>query len=217
MLHKHRNRLKAALPTVTIIIALYVLSRLVPQSEIERVVTQAGAFAPLAFILVSLTSYIIAPLSGTPIAFVGFHLFGSTVVLYITISAFFSFSINFWIARKWGKPVVTRLAGEDALKKVDKFITGKGYLTIFILRLFLGTYHDFISYASGLTNMRYLPYLVASTLGIIPGYFIWFQLAQRSSDALTFTAHTVVLALILVGSFAFWKKYKSNKKQPLEV
>ena len=217
MLQKHQNRLKASLPTFTVIITLYILSRLIPQSEIERVITNAGPFAPLVFILVSLTSYIIAPLSGTPIAFVGFHLFGSKVVLYITISAFISFSTNFWIARKWGRPVVTKLAGDKALEKVDTFIMGKGYLTIFILRLFLGTYHDFISYASGLTHLKYIPYLIASTLGIVPAYFIWFHLAEQSTDALAFIAHTVILAFVFIGAFALWKKYQSKKKQPLEV
>src|SRR3989344_2989591 len=101
-LNKYKGKFKAILPTIVIIFVLYILSRIIPPNEVERIVVAAGPFAPLVYIIISLLTYIIAPLSGTPIAFIGFHLFGSSVVLLHTISAFISFSVNFWIARKWG-------------------------------------------------------------------------------------------------------------------
>jgi len=207
LLNKHRNKAKVFLPALLLFLVLYLLSRLIPAEEIERIIIEAGPLAPIVYIFISLLTYIIAPLSGTPVAFVGFHIFGSDVVIFHTISAFISFSINFGIARIWGRGLVEKIAGKESTGKIDNFINKKGYLSLFIIRVFLATYHDFISYAYGLTNIKYFPYIIISTIGLIPGYIIWYWIAQQSSSALTFTIHTFVVCGVFIGIYWVWTKY----------
>lgn len=209
MLLKNLNKVKPFIPTIIFIFILYILSRLIPQEEIEKFLMNAGIFAPMAFIGVTVLSHIIAPLSGTPATFVGFYLFGTQVVWMVYVASLVSVTTNFWIARKWGRGVVIKLAGVDSINKIDKYVTGKSYFYLFIVRVFLATYHDFISYAAGLTKMKFVLYFVVSALGLIPGMVIWFYLATHSEDALTFIIHTFVFAFIMIGIFALWQKRAS--------
>ena len=106
------KKLYFLLPTVLVILAVYFLSRSISQDEIRIFVSQFGPYAPIIFILVTLPAYILAPLSGSPMLYAGYYIFGQKVILYSTIAAFISFAVNFWIARKWGRPIVEKLVGK---------------------------------------------------------------------------------------------------------
>lgn len=186
------------LGTAIVFLIIFLLSTTIPQEQIETFLKTTGVFAPIIFILFSLISYIIAPLSGTPILFVGYQLFGSSVVLLSTIATFISFTTNFWLARAYGRPLVTKLVGKHSMKNVDKLITNYGLVTLTIFRIFQGSIHDFVSYASGLTSIKFTPYLIISTLSLIPGTILWYWIAQKIKSPLFFT----LLSLVMSGGFS---------------
>lgn len=173
--------------TGLIFLIFFAVSLSISQDNIRTFISQFGVLAPVIFILLSLTSYIIAPLSGTPVLFAGHILFGQQVIIYATVASYISFITNFWITRIWGRSFVIKLVGKSSFDKIDKFTKSYGVVSLFTFRIFLGYVHDLISYAAGFTSMKFSTYLIISTLAAIPGTLLWYYLSQFASNSISFT------------------------------
>jgi len=149
--------------------------------------------------------------------FVGYYAYGRNVIFLTTVAAYLSFYINFWIARKWGRPIIQRLVGKDNMTKVDSLTSDYGLVYLFLLRVFQGSVHDFLSFAVGLTSMKFSHYIIVSTLAIIPGTALWYYLSGFVSTPAGFTLLTfgilgVFSVLFLVGSKIHYKRRKDNSR-----
>ncbi|MBI3282930.1 TVP38/TMEM64 family protein [Candidatus Curtissbacteria bacterium] len=191
---------------------LYFLGKQISQEEIQTFLESTGPWAPIVWILAHQLSYILAPVSGFPFLIVGFYLFGDTTILYNFIVVITGSSINFLIAKRWGRPIVKRLAGEEPLAKIDKFSREYGLGMLFVLRMFLIGLGDFISYAYGLTPIRYTTFIIISAIAMIPGYVLWYSVALRTGSIEQFLGVSVALTFIafwvFVGGSYIWKKLK---------
>jgi len=183
----------------------------VPEATIRNSIHNAGPFGVLLLILFFWISHVIAPLSGSPFLFVGFYLYGQTVVIYTLIAALIASVTNFWIARIWGRSLVKHLAGDNALEKIDKFTKDYGLQTLFVFRLFLGGFHDVISYAFGLTTLKFWTYFTVSTLGMIPSTILWYFVSSKIKSPLSFTIISWIIAYITLSVYILHKKLHRNK------
>jgi len=175
----------------------YFLSTKVPEEKIRLVLNQAGLLAPLVFIFLALPAYIIAPLSNAPLLWAGFYAFGANVVFLFTIASVIGLVINFWIARRWGRTIIKKFVGSQNMERIDKLTENYGLLMLFFLRVFQGGISDFVSYAAGLTSMRFPQYLIISLLGLIPGTIIWYLGASQIENPAVFTGLTMALVVTL--------------------
>lgn len=195
-------------------VGLYFLGKQISQESIQGFLASSGPWAPILYILLHQASFVLAPISGYPFLIVGFFLFGKTTIIYNLIVAIIGSSLNFLIAKRWGRPIVKKLAGENSLAEIDKFSKKYGLGMLFILRLFLNGVGDFVSYGYGLTPMKFLPFILVSTAGMIPGYIFWYIIAARFGNIEQF----IGLSLILTFSasavfFAVNYLYKKHFKQ----
>lgn len=211
------NKLKKLFPlflTIFLFGIIYFIGRSIPEENIRQLINDAGPMAPVVFIFLTLITYIIAPLSGTPVLFVGFYAFGQNIIFYSAIAAFLASITNFWIARLWGRAIVEKIVSKDNMHKVDKFMQNYGLLALFISRIFLKGIHDIISYAAGLTNLKFSSYLIVSTLGMIPGIMLWYFLSTLVDDPTSFTILTIVQIFIFSSLFGIGslivKRYKKR-------
>ncbi|CAN5161904.1 hypothetical protein BH11PAT1_BH11PAT1_6290 [soil metagenome] len=216
MYTKHFKKYWSAYVTLGIVLFLIILSRYIPQETLRGIITQAGIFGPIIFIFLALLTYIIAPLSGTPMLLVGFYAFGPTVVIYLTIATIISSITNFLIARKWGRGFVEKFAGKGNMHKVDKFTDNYGLVSLFFSRVFLIGLHDIISYAAGLTDIAFSRYIVVSTLGIIPTRIAEYYIAGKIHNPVVFTLFIFVIVVIFSSifisvSFGLTQYKKHNK------
>lgn len=171
-------------------LVVYWLGLRIKAEEIIDFVSQMGVLAPVVFALIMAITYIIAPLSGTPAFFAGFVLFKNRVQVYNYFAVLLATTVNFWIARRWGRKVVSKLAGRKNIDKIDRFTKDHGVKSLIFLRLFQGHFHDFISYAYGLTKMPYRYFIVVSALTPIPWLLFWqFYIFKKVED---------------IGDFTFW-------------
>lgn len=187
--------------TVLIFWGLYLISITIPEENLRSLIEDARSFGPIIFILLSLVTNIFAPLSGTPILFAGYFAFGINVIFLATIAGLISFVINFWIAKKWGRTIVEKFVGKSNMDKIDKLAQNYGLVTLFFLRIFQGGIHDFVSYAAGLTSMRFWPYIIVSTLALIPGTAIWYYLARQIDTPTSFIILTLIMATVFSAVF----------------
>ncbi len=206
---------KSFLP-ITIIIGLffliYFVGAKVPETTIREVIKNAGPLGVIILILLLWSTNIIAPLSGSPFLYAGFYLYGQMVVIYAFIAAVIASITNFWIARIWGRPLAEKLAGNNWLDKIDKLTSNYGLQTLIIFRLFLKEFHDVISYAFGLTKMKFKTYFAVSILGMLPATIIWYFIALKIHSAFTFTAVSWIFAYISLTAYILWIKLRRKQK-----
>ncbi|MFA5933285.1 MAG: VTT domain-containing protein [Microgenomates group bacterium] len=203
MIKQLRNQLFPLLATLVLILGLYLLSSLIPEENIQKMIIEAGIFAPIVYVMFTLITYIIAPLSTTPLIFVGFRMFGQEIIVWHMLATVLASVTNFWIARKLGRGLVIRLVGKSAINQIDKLAGEYGLQTLFVLRVFQGGIHDFISYAAGLTSIKFWPYFIISTIGMIPGNILWYIFSATTQNPLIFTLLTLGLATVFSGVYIF--------------
>lgn len=218
---KKRKRLIQIAIVVTALGLIYKLGKTITQEEIRTTVEATGPLAPIVFTLIYASTLIVAPISGAPVFFAGFAMFGRTVQFYTYAATLFSAVVNFLVARKWGRKIVTKMVGEKNMQKVDWFGANYGVGTLIFLRIFQGHFTDFISYAYGLTTMNFKTYFLVSALSPAPWLVIWqlfiYEYVENLQD-LAFWVVVTTAPLYIITFFFFYKikKYSEeyNNKVP---
>lgn len=199
---KFRTKILPILAIAVVFGTLYIASVSIPQEKVRQILVSHGPLGPLVFVFLMLLTHIFSPISSSPFLFAGFYAFGENVVLLMTAAGILAAVTNFWIARVWGRGFVARLVGQGGMGKIDKFTKNYGLWTIFFLRVFLGGLHDFISYAAGLTKIRFVPYFLISVAGTVPGTLVWYMIARKIESPVNFTIVTLLMVVVFSAVFA---------------
>lgn len=201
----------AILSIIAVFTAMLLIGYLIPEQSLRTAIEKAGPWGVIILIFSLWITNVIAPLSGSPFLFAGFYSYGQMSVIYAFIAAVIASITNFWIARIWGRNLVIKLAGEKNLEKIDNLTKDYGLQTLFVFRLFLKEFHDVISYAFGLTNIKFKSYFLTSTLGMIPATFIWYLISLKIRDPFTFTTVSWLFAYFSLAAYFVWIKMKKRK------
>jgi uncharacterized membrane protein YdjX (TVP38/TMEM64 family) len=218
-----KSAVVAFLTIVGIGVILAFLYKYIGIDKIKAFISTAGIFGPLIFILSLTATIVVAPLGGEVLLLSGGVLFGFWPgVVYIAISGFIGATINFWVSRIYGKRLVTKLIGVDNFHKLNEItnkITDKNPLVI--LPLMATTAFDYISYAAGLTNIKFSKYfliVILSTCINVPIYVgLGTSIIQPNGIFLKVFIGLVFIALISVGVEEFWRRRGKKKVDNLEV
>jgi uncharacterized membrane protein YdjX (TVP38/TMEM64 family) len=179
--------------------------------EMQNFIAQAGILAPLAYIAIKALTYVVAPLTSGPIQVFAGALFGNVWlgVIYTLIGEVIGGSVSFFIARRFGRPVVQRLVGKEGIKQIDDFYENKlgGWRSLAIARIVLFSVWDFLSYACGLTPIRYRTYfLVSAILGFFPTLFFVALGQTLVEDASSLFFVYALVAVMIVAPIVFRKQ-----------
>jgi len=168
----------------------------VDAEKARRFIASFGVWGPVAFISLYVLQQVFAPLAGTPFLLAGFTLFGTRATfIFVYLSDLIGAAANFWIARVWGRPLVRRLSGERATRKIDEIADLAGVEALVTFRLFGGGSFDYVSYAYGLADMGFRPYLLITALCLLPHLVLFFTVFR---DVLTFSSPHAFLILVLL-------------------
>lgn len=205
---------KTLLPIVTVVGlfgGIYLIGTLVPETVIREFIDKAGPYGVIVFILLTWLTYILAPLGGTPFLYAGFYLYGQKVVIFTFMAAIMASISNYWVAKKWGRKLVIRLVGENDFNKVDEITRRYGLTSLFIFRICMGQFHDILSYLYGLTNIKFWPYLLVSTAGMIPSSILMYYLSAKMKNPLIFLIINVSIAYVFFSIYILIKKLASKR------
>lgn len=171
--------LKKALSALLFVILLYVTMalalRAIGLENAQQFIRQFGAFGSIVFILLCAASLIIAPLSGSSLFVVGGVLFGKELAFLLSwVANLLGCSANFWISRQFGRSVASRFVGTAELDKLDAYISQlKSHHSILYIILIMPLSQDLVSYAVGLTQIKYTHFLISlviSSVVIVAAY-----------------------------------------------
>ena len=113
-------------------------------------------------------------------------------------SAMVGAALCFYIARILGRDAVAHFVTSGALKTVDKFFDKFGTHAILICRLLPFMSFDYVSYAAGLTSMKFWPFFIATGIGQLPATIVY----SYVGGTLTGGARTLFMGLLIAFSVA---------------
>lgn len=144
------------------------------QPAIERFIDSWGPQAALVSFALMILQAIIAPLPAFLITFANASLFGAFWGGALSwVSSMAGAALCFFIARVLGREVVEKLTGKSVLRSMDGFFARYGKHTILICRLLPFVPFDPVSYAAGLTSIRFRHFMLATGLGQLPATIVY--------------------------------------------
>jgi uncharacterized membrane protein YdjX (TVP38/TMEM64 family) len=209
------NLLIPALLVATIVVFAYLL-RSLELEAITNAIKEQGALGWFIFIFFISVSVVFSPVNALiimPIALIsyGYFLAASLTFLGNIIGG----TLNFYIARKFGRPIVEKIVGEKLIEKVDEFTEVAGWKGFLILRILGSNYYDYVSYAAGFTNLKDKVYFAIT----IPTSLVWtFILYYLIDKAINFNEviYLVVIGTVYVASlylgYEAWKRIQAKSK-----
>ncbi|RTL65708.1 MAG: TVP38/TMEM64 family protein [Pseudonocardiaceae bacterium] len=138
-------------------------------ADVRSTVDAAGVWAPLAFLALQ-AGLTVGPVPRTVFTLVAGALFGSALGLVLTlVSTTLAAVIAFALVRATGGRLVERYARGRAVNWVRLRLDHHGLLAVTSLRLVPAVPFAALNYLSGLSAVRFWPYLLGTAVGIVPG------------------------------------------------
>ena len=126
-------------------------------------------------------------------------------------------AVCFGISRALGRVPVEVLAGKTGLESADRWFAKWGVYAVFVARLIPGIAFDVISYAAGLTRMRFRNFIVATALGIFPQTFLYSFLGRQAPEyvGLFFMTSALVVAGVVTVAILRYRRERRRPKRNL--
>ena len=161
-----------------------------------------GVLAPVVSASLMIFVLVVAPpLPAFVITFANGLLFGTLWGSLLSwASAMVGAGLSFYIARALGRPAIEVAFPPTSLDWVDRFFERYGIHSVLIARLVPVISFALISFASGLTAMRFTGYIVATGVGQLPATALYSWLGQNASSSIlyVFWAFVVVACMAVV-------------------
>ncbi|MBN9494843.1 TVP38/TMEM64 family protein [bacterium] len=158
-----------ALAALLIVAQFVEISPGLSTGAVHRRIDAAGPWGPILFLALLAGSILFAPIPNTPF-FIAAGLawgwwYGSLLsLLGMAIGSFSAFVLAQYLTRG----TLKRLIGAQTFDRIEPLTQHFGPWAVFWARLLPATNFDWINYLAGLTPMRFLPFAVATMLGILP-------------------------------------------------
>lgn len=181
-------------------------------AALEVWINDAGVLAPALFILIyALATVLFLP--GSVITLAGGALFGPVLGTFYnltgaTLGAVLAFVISRYIASDW---IADKAGGR--VRQLINGVEGEGWRFVAFVRLVPLFPFNLLNYALGLTRIRFLHYLIASYIFMLPGTVAYTYLGYAGREAIgggEGLIQKILIALALLGVVAFLPRIIGN-------
>lgn len=161
----------AALAAVAIVFWDPLLSLMRDPEDLRLRVEGYGIAAPAVFIAVQVLQVVVFAIPGEFPQLAAGYLFGISLGILLTLGgAAIGSAIGFLLARLLGRPFLHAIVSEKRSRQVEDMIASpRGVAILFLLYLIPGIPKDVLCYVAGIGPLRLGVYLLASTVGRLPG------------------------------------------------
>ncbi len=196
-------RIAAGLAMVVALAAVYaVLSKsgaletLTDGAALRVRITELGLLGPLAVVVLMTTAIVLSPIPSAPIALAAGAAYGHTWgTIYVLIGAEAGALIAFAIARLFDFDVVEKFVKKGSSVRL---LGSQNTLMaiVFVSRLLPFISFDVVSYAAGLTALKFWRFAVATLAGIVPASFL---LAHFGAEMASANERRIAIAALALG------------------
>jgi uncharacterized membrane protein YdjX (TVP38/TMEM64 family) len=195
----------AALAAALIIWWRPIYDFLANQEQVRGWVEGLGAWGPLAIVLLEMIQALLAPIPGQAIEAVSGYLYGPWLgTVYPMIGMAIGSFITFSLARRFGRPLVIRLIGQQSMARLDDLERRGGAPFFFLIWLLPFAPDDLACVAAGLTPMPTRQFMLLMLIGRLPGVFVsvWVGANVARIEPIWWAVLFVGLA---IAALVFWR------------
>jgi uncharacterized membrane protein YdjX (TVP38/TMEM64 family) len=219
-LEKHGSKLPALLFWLGLILAYNWYANTNGLSPLE-IVQQILGFMTNSFWgpLIYIVLYAIRPLilfPSTIITLAGGFVFGPVLgVVYTIVASNISSTIAFFVGQYFGEGLFKDDGSDGLLQRYARRMRENSFETVMTMR-FIFLPYDMVSYLAGFLRIKYLPFILATALGSIPGTiaFVGFGASVESFDGGLPSLNPVTLGVslaIFIVSIALSRLFKKKE------
>lgn len=182
------------------------------ESVIELIRGYGAYAAVISFFLMILQS-ILSPIPALLITLSNAAIFGWWKGALLSFwSAMAGAALCFYIARTLGRDAVEKIVTKTGLDKVDEFFERYGKNSILICRLLPFVSFDIVSYAAGLTPIKFWDFFIATGLGQLPATIVYSYLGNLAGSTKTIFISIVSVVALSALVYMIGKIYNDKKK-----
>jgi uncharacterized membrane protein YdjX (TVP38/TMEM64 family) len=180
--------------------------------KIQALVLSFGVWAPVVYLLAY--GQPIVPLPASVMTITGGLAFGPAWgTLAALVGATIRACSEFLVARLLGREAVTKLFKGPAAT-LDARIGEHGFQTVLLIRLIPSLPFDILNYGLGFSQVRFVPYALASFLGMIPGSFAYVYLGYSLTDPKQLWKLGLAI-LLIVGLMLAQRAWNKRHRTPI--
>ena len=173
-----------------------------------------GTYAALISFFLMIFQSVAAPLPAFIITLANANLFGWVKGAILSwSSAMAGAALCFYIAKILGRDTAERLTSKAGLESINTFFERYGTHSILIARLLPFISFDLVSYAAGLTSMKFWPFFTATGLGQLPATIIYSYVGGMLTGGAKLLMTGLLILFALSALIVLLRKmYKERKK-----
>lgn len=216
MRKKRKETLKYLVVIFLIISIYFIISKgqipsILNIDKTRRYILSYGRFSSLVFILIYSLKPIGLIIPASIMSILAGNIFGPYEALILSmIGCFGSGTVAFSLSRLLGKSFVDKILKEKAVT-LDSNIEKHGFKIMLIMRLAFIFPYDPLSFAAGLTKMKYRDFISATLIGILPEMVFYSFIGQNLENLFSIKVLPPVIMIVIVALTAFYI-YKSTNK-----
>jgi uncharacterized membrane protein YdjX (TVP38/TMEM64 family) len=177
----------------------------------EKLRSTVDSYEPYGFLvlfILQISQVILAPLPGQVVTVAFGSIYGPYWGFILSLLGNFIATIMvIYIAKKFGRPAVKKLAGEKAIEKYEEYAGSSDVFPFIILVFMPGMSDDVVSYAAGLTSINSLRLITAISLARIPGLLVLAVFGDSLVKS-QWNVLGVILFFVLIFGFFIAVKYQ---------
>lgn len=210
-----RNIVKAVFILCSLFVFIYILMKYqkhfshINIKHLKNYILSFGPLAGLVFLILFALKPVIIVFPALLLTVMAGNIFGPIEGFLLTMTGLFlSGTFAFYIAKSLGKPFVNKIT-KGKLVNIDKNIETHGFKILLFMRLSTLFPYDPLSYAAGLTKIKYKDFILASLIGSFPEMLAYSYLGKHIGHPFNrgFIICLVLLAAIAAGGSFVYKIY----------
>lgn len=172
-----------------------------------------GVYAAIISFILMILQSVLAPIPALLITLANAAVFGWWKGALLSFwSAMAGAALCFYIARTLGRDYVEKVVTKTGLAKVDEFFERYGKNSILICRLLPFVSFDIVSYAAGLTPIKFWDFFIATGLGQLPATIVYSYLGNLAGSTKTIFISIVCVVALSALVYMIGKIYNDKKK-----
>lgn len=181
--------------------------------DMRRYILSYGEFSSIIFILIYSLKPILLVIPTSLLSILAGNIFQfHTAVLMSMIGCFGSATVAFFLSRLLGRTFVDKILKGKAMT-LDSNIEKHGFKIMLLMRLAVVFPYDPLSYAAGLTKMKYRDFILGTLIGVFPEMVTYALMGKNIHHPFShkfIVPIVIVIALAVVASYLYKNSSKGN-------
>lgn len=163
-----------------------------------------GKFSAFVFIFIYSIKPIFIFFPASLLSIAAGNIFGPITAFFLSmLGCFFAANFAFFLSRTFGKPFVDKML-RGKVMEMDDSIEKHGLIIILLMRLAFIFPYDPVSYAAGLSKMKYKDFILGTMIGMIPEMIAYSYLGKNMEKPFSKSFFIPILLLIVIALIAYY-------------